>query len=115
ALVSLAPPALPVRPQRDPRGLSSFPTRRSSDLESLAIAGQPAERAIIPQPLIHQLPEKGFPVRNLIAIIGRDQILERLVPPERLDRKSTRLNSSHVKSSYAVFCLKKKKNVMPVD
>src|SRR5690606_39559586 len=27
-----------------------------------------------------------------------------------LDRKSTRLNSSHVKNSYAVFCLKKKKN-----
>src|SRR5690606_40971252 len=27
----------------------------------------------------------------------------------RLDRKSTRLNSSHVKISYAVFCLKKKK------
>src|SRR5690554_7232339 len=26
------------------------------------------------------------------------------------DRKSTRLNSSHVRSSYAVFCLKKKKN-----
>src|SRR5690606_41818186 len=25
------------------------------------------------------------------------------------DRKSTRLNSSHVKSSYAVFCLKKKR------
>src|SRR5207302_3996750 len=29
----------------------------------------------------------------------------------RLDRKSTRLNSSHVKISYAVFCLKKKTNV----
>src|SRR3989442_8264792 len=28
----------------------------------------------------------------------------------RLDRKSTRLNSSHVRISYAVFCLKKKKN-----
>src|SRR5699024_11385409 len=28
---------------------------------------------------------------------------------ERLDRKSTRLNSSHVSISYAVFCLKKKK------
>src|SRR5690606_35511508 len=28
---------------------------------------------------------------------------------ETLDRKSTRLNSSHVKISYAVFCLKKKK------
>src|SRR5690606_39348180 len=27
------------------------------------------------------------------------------------DRKSTRLNSSHVKISYAVFCLKKKKNM----
>src|SRR5690606_40094091 len=27
-----------------------------------------------------------------------------------LDRKSTRLNSSHVKISYAVFCLKKKTN-----
>src|SRR5437870_9522705 len=28
----------------------------------------------------------------------------------RRDRKSTRLNSSHVAISYAVFCLKKKKN-----
>src|SRR3989442_8804605 len=28
------------------------------------------------------------------------------------DRKSTRLNSSHVRISYAVFCLKKKKNSM---
>src|SRR5699024_11963796 len=28
-----------------------------------------------------------------------------------LDRKSTRLNSSHVSISYAVFCLKKKKNI----
>src|SRR5436309_11971318 len=50
---------------------------------------------------------------------GRQQV--RLVPLDRLnvrrswalrtllDRKSTRLNSSHVKISYAVFCLKKKK------
>src|SRR5690606_40358466 len=29
---------------------------------------------------------------------------------KREDRKSTRLNSSHVKISYAVFCLKKKKD-----
>src|SRR5690606_40619837 len=28
---------------------------------------------------------------------------------QRVDRKSTRLNSSHVKISYAVFCLKKKR------
>src|SRR5436309_10931033 len=31
------------------------------------------------------------------------------------DRKSTRLNSSHVKISYAVFCLKKKKNIATVE
>src|SRR5690606_40376771 len=30
-------------------------------------------------------------------------------PNDIIDRKSTRLNSSHVKISYAVFCLKKKK------
>src|SRR5689334_24061588 len=30
--------------------------------------------------------------------------------PRTLDRKSTRLNSSHSSISYAVFCLKKKKN-----
>src|SRR3712207_7797828 len=29
---------------------------------------------------------------------------------ERIDRKSTRLNSSHANISYAVFCLKKKNN-----
>src|SRR5215510_16143667 len=33
----------------------------------------------------------------------------RLPAYERVDRKSTRLNSSHVAISYAVFCLKKKK------
>src|SRR6266702_5486748 len=32
------------------------------------------------------------------------------VPDRQADRKSTRLNSSHVAISYAVFCLKKKKN-----
>src|SRR5437667_2301709 len=30
-------------------------------------------------------------------------------PPAPIDRKSTRLNSSHITISYAVFCLKKKK------
>src|SRR2546427_9136180 len=33
---------------------------------------------------------------------------------EMLDRKSTRLNSSHSQISYAVFCLKKKKNMKSV-
>src|SRR5436309_12659489 len=34
---------------------------------------------------------------------------------DRLDRKSTRLNSSHVKISYAVFCLKKKKKTKSAE
>src|SRR5690554_8233816 len=39
--------------------------------------------------------------------------IQRLLLPQSRslqDRKSTRLNSSHVRISYAVFCLKKKKN-----
>src|SRR5256885_12433979 len=38
-----------------------------------------------------------------------DLRLRHLEIGERLDRKSTRLNSSHLVISYAVFCLKKKK------
>src|SRR5215203_7064145 len=33
------------------------------------------------------------------------------VAPDRRDRKSTRLNSSHANISYAVLCLKKKKKI----
>src|SRR5437868_1661782 len=44
--------------------------------------------------------------RELIELATDDQ-LERWLRP--VDRKSTRLNSSHVSISYAVFCLKKKK------
>src|SRR3989442_6835712 len=40
--------------------------------------------------------------------IGRERDRPRLIGSEDLDRKSTRLNSSHVRISYAVFCLKKK-------
>src|SRR5205814_10012320 len=36
---------------------------------------------------------------------------QRIEPLQRLDRKSTRLNSSHLGISYAVFCLKKKKQL----
>src|SRR5690606_39552261 len=46
---------------------------------------------------------------NRRRCIGRGCRGGRGRPPElRQDRKSTRLNSSHVKISYAVFCLKKK-------
>src|SRR3712207_8375039 len=37
--------------------------------------------------------------------------LEQPLGPLRLDRKSTRLNSSHANISYAVFCLKKNKYI----
>src|SRR5699024_12480732 len=37
-----------------------------------------------------------------------DERVEEVVAGKRQDRKSTRLNSSHVSISYAVFCLKKK-------
>src|SRR5256884_2225461 len=42
---------------------------------------------------------------------GEDDELAVIVRFEILDRKSTRLNSSHGYISYAVFCLKKKKNL----
>src|SRR5690606_40817739 len=59
-------------------------------------------------------PEGGSPAwketirRPLAASRRHAQRYRRKSPGER-DRKSTRLNSSHVKISYAVFCLKKKK------
>src|SRR5438874_13469313 len=46
------------------------------------------------------------PVREVAPLRGS---LHGPVAPDGRDRKSTRLNSSHVEISYAVFCLKKKK------
>src|SRR5690606_41010903 len=46
---------------------------------------------------------------NLLAYLDEQAEVTGVVPDDRTDRKSTRLNSSHVKISYAVFCLKKKK------
>src|SRR5690349_22495969 len=43
-------------------------------------------------------------LRQVVALAGDDH----LEAADGLDRKSTRLNSSHVEISYAVFCLKKK-------
>src|SRR5690606_41137648 len=47
---------------------------------------------------------------HVAQVILRRHHLDRHDRFEQLDRKSTRLNSSHVKISYAVFCLKKKTN-----
>src|SRR3712207_8650454 len=46
--------------------------------------------------------------RNHLRHIGLLQVRAGVLE-QRLDRKSTRLNSSHANISYAVFCLKKKK------
>src|SRR5438552_13645290 len=87
-----------------PRDLHSFPTRRSSDLDQagLTFDGQ-----------VHAADDREAVVRVIDR--EREHVLER--PGAELlqqqqpasDRKSTRLNSSHQISSYAVFCLKKKK------
>src|SRR3989442_11037712 len=44
----------------------------------------------------------GSVIGNSLLVLGAAMLVG--------DRKSTRLNSSHVRISYAVFCLKKKKN-----
>src|SRR5688500_20382081 len=46
-----------------------------------------------------------FAAGEIIVIVDADSLIEK----NTLDRKSTRLNSSHLVISYAVFCLKKKK------
>src|SRR5690606_41307462 len=90
--------------------LHSFPTRRSSDLSHhhahLGIRCH-ARRADGVGVELHELAEATRPrllvaedPAGAVAAIGLRKALE--------DRKSTRLNSSHVKISYAVFCLKKK-------
>src|SRR5690606_41597301 len=94
------------------RPLHSFPTRRSSDL-----ARRPPQ--IGPQ---GGGGDPGRPASLPHRDGGRDGGHRRCQPTHRdslrgrhrlrrLDRKSTRLNSSHVKISYAVFCLKKKTKI----
>src|SRR5437899_7714358 len=67
-----------------------------------------------------------FPYTTLfrsIAACGSEQPAQQAPPPPQVtvakpvkrDRKSTRLNSSHLGISYAVFCLKKKKNKTIAD
>src|SRR5688572_32312718 len=72
------------------RYLHSFPTRRSSDL-LIRDADAALNRA-----------KKEGP--------GKRVRFDESLRSEAIDRKSTRLNSSHSQISYAVFCLKKKTN-----
>src|SRR3712207_7256585 len=54
--------------------------------------------------------DEAVGVHRLVVVAARDD--QRHDQPR--DRKSTRLNSSHANISYAVFCLKKKKNLYSV-
>src|SRR5207302_3338538 len=102
---SLLPPPSPPPPP------PSFPTRRSSDLRFYDVTGGAIRigghdvRDLTTDSLraaIGLVPEDSF----LFSDTVRDNIA--YGHPDATDRKSTRLNSSHVKISYAVFCLKKK-------
>src|SRR3712207_5769280 len=53
----------------------------------------------------HLTPQSGGSARG-----ARVRVISSTSSVSALDRKSTRLNSSHANISYAVFCLKKKKN-----
>src|SRR5437763_13021826 len=75
-------------PRRPPRP-ALFPTRRSSDLDS----GDTGD-SVAPA---------GLGYRATTCAVGE-------LWRKKADRKSTRLNSSHRCISYAVFCLKKKKD-----
>src|SRR5207249_10848657 len=94
--------------------LAPFPTRRSSDLSSLrwwcprrplaSTRQLPSRRRRLPSLsrwLSSQTSDHGGCLSRRVAQPSRSR------QPEP-DRKSTRLNSSHVSISYAVFCLKKK-------
>src|SRR5207249_11707938 len=97
------------------RYLRSFPTRRSSDLMAPVcwLIGIPWSQA----PTAGALMGIKTVLNELIAYLEMSKLpADALDPRSRLimlyamcgfaDRKSTRLNSSHVSISYAVFCLK---------
>src|SRR5207249_8342512 len=97
---------------RDPphRDLPPFPTRRSSDLRvQPRVLGRAQHRH---QAGVHALvgEREGLGHREAVGQLHDTEVMA--VPAAGVagqDRKSTRLNSSHVSISYAVFCLKKKK------
>src|SRR5256885_13287845 len=59
---------------------------------------------LVPRPRRAQAPADCDRAADLGRVAGRRGV----GLPDRADRKSTRLNSSHLVISYAVFCLKKK-------
>src|SRR5688500_19854204 len=98
----------------DPHALPSFPTRRSSDLPAVAraprasgIARRTRRRNVerLRGDFLRQPADQHL---NRPACSWRAPSYLGFGAPVEEDRKSTRLNSSHLVISYAVFCLKKK-------
>src|SRR5690606_41761911 len=90
-----------VTPSGGHRDLHSFPTRRSSDLPDLR-ASDPAGRPRL------QPPCATSPAGNPCRIHERGATPVEAAPVSGCRSEEHTLNSSHVKTSYAVFCLKKK-------
>src|SRR5690606_41556876 len=105
--------SLVLQPYCHHRDLLSFPTRRSSDLVDEATRDA-AESAIEAGQLTRREAS-----RLIGDLMSRPKVADEHPAPADApfsspfdeDRKSTRLNSSHVKISYAVFCLKKNKHI----
>src|SRR5437773_8467622 len=98
---------------RAPRFLASFPTRRSSDLQVTTGGSDP--RIMTPGVQLNMVTKRGtndFRGSGRYFYTPGSYQAEATVPAEA-DRKSTRLNSSHITTSYAVFCLKKKRWMRP--
>src|SRR5690606_40875778 len=98
-------------PSLAPPDRHSFPTRRSSDLPCRPT---PDGRGHLSRKPVRPAMPASIGVKSVgTAVAGRPRgtsdARRTSAPPAEPDRKSTRLNSSHVKISYAVFCLKKKK------
>src|SRR5690606_40150802 len=99
----------------DPPTLHSFPTRRSSDLLALQGIRRPFdafdEWPVEPVRVCHRIGILQLRQADaaLLQIVRHEPEHHLALPHDALkqfeDRKSTRLNSSHVKISYAVFCL----------
>src|SRR6266498_5313849 len=76
---------------------------------------RPPRSTLFPYTTLFRFPAAGGRVRALVRPAAHRpgparRVRVRPARAVRRDRKSTRLNSSHVRISYAVFCLKKKKS-----
>src|SRR5690349_23087112 len=94
--------------RRPPRS-TLFPTRRSSDLGPVNIAPENAAFAWDLGSYQYTRYKKAKRKPATLQVDASARVTDMLQVAEAArDRKSTRLNSSHVEISYAVFCLKKK-------